>query len=391
MRQVHEHLAHGLVEHNRVRLLEKLAHNLAFVVLDDQHFFWLDHALNHHQTQIGEDLDVEGFAAHGRALHGLSATEVQAPYRARIAHGELLVLFVQLTHELGPVFEADLEHLTLGDLRHLDQVQVCIEQHFLVLGVLEQADVRDQKVAEEQGEVEDQFLVLVRRRLVHAGNVRRRRDHAVDGCHDHVEENDKLGVVLGTDIQVDDLREALERDVTKIGYLEEARDEAVDDVRFKNKAQGDPVEEAEHGLEGRLDQRWLVGLFEHFGAQLEHLAEFATELVLEVARLGLGHLFGGEVKHFFGQEAQDGHVVFADREGAARRRHDLGDKVGPVVGPLLLEDLDECRVELAEQGALAAQVGLFRRHDHDQLDDKVADALLLVDRQHLPARGDELI
>lgn len=48
-----------------------------------------------------------------------------------------------------------------------------------------------------------------------------RRDHLVDARHDHVEEDDELVVVLGSDLEPANLGQALERHVAELGHLEE--------------------------------------------------------------------------------------------------------------------------------------------------------------------------
>lgn len=52
-----------------------------------------------------------------------------------------------------------------------------------------------------------------------------------------------------------------------------ASDEMVDDGSLEDVAERDPVEEAKHGLERRLDQTRLVGLLENLDAKVEDLGE----------------------------------------------------------------------------------------------------------------------
>ena len=42
---------------------------------------------------------------------------------------------------LGPVFQTDLEDFTIIYCRNLDQVQMCVDQQLLVLGILDEAQV----------------------------------------------------------------------------------------------------------------------------------------------------------------------------------------------------------------------------------------------------------
>lgn len=55
-------------------------------------------------------------------------------------------------------------------------------------------------------------------------------------------------------------------------------------------------------------------------------------------------------------------------------RNDLIDEVGPIVWPILLEDVDQDEVEFVDQSTLAFQT-IFRRGGlDDEVDDEIADA-----------------
>lgn len=53
------------------------------------------------------------------------------------------------------------------------------------------------------------------------GRTGRRRDHLVDRSHDHLEEDNELGVVLWSNAESSNLGETLEGDVSELGNLEE--------------------------------------------------------------------------------------------------------------------------------------------------------------------------
>lgn len=53
----------------------------------------------------------------------------------------------------------------------------------------------------------------------------------------------------------------------------------------------------------------------------------------------LSHLAAGEVKHLLTEELQDDHVVLTQALTGATRSHDVTDERGPVLRPLLLQDL----------------------------------------------------
>ena len=55
--------------------------------------------------------------------------------------------------------------------------------------------------------------------------------------------------------------------------------------------------------------------------------------------LDLGHLSAGEVKHLLAEQLEDDHVVLTQALACATRAHDVTDEGGPVLGPLLLQDL----------------------------------------------------
>ena len=53
------------------------------------------------------------------------------------------------------------------------------------------------------------------------GRTGRRRDHLVDRGHDHLEEDNELGVVLWSDAKPTNFGETLEGDVSELRNLEE--------------------------------------------------------------------------------------------------------------------------------------------------------------------------
>ena len=55
--------------------------------------------------------------------------------------------------------------------------------------------------------------------------------------------------------------------------------------------------------------------------------------------LDLSHLSTGEVEHLLTEQFEDGHVVLTEALTGAARTHNVTDEVGPVLGPLLFQDL----------------------------------------------------
>lgn len=55
--------------------------------------------------------------------------------------------------------------------------------------------------------------------------------------------------------------------------------------------------------------------------------------------LDLGHLAAGEVKDFLAEQLENDHVVLTKALAGTTGPHDVTDEGGPVLGPLLLQDL----------------------------------------------------
>ena len=81
--------------------------------------------------------------------------------------------------------------------------------------------MRGEEVREEEREVEDELLDVVVRLGIALGDVGVKRDHAVDGGHDHGEEDDDFLVVFRADLECGDLCEAFEGDVAEVDRFEE--------------------------------------------------------------------------------------------------------------------------------------------------------------------------
>ena len=74
-------------------------------------------------------------------------------------------------------------------------------------------------------------------------------------------------------------------------------------------------------------------------AELKDLRELAAHSVLQVFRFRLRHLAEWEVKHFLGEQFQHNHVILTERLVGSRGADDVRNEGGPVLGPLVLEDL----------------------------------------------------
>lgn len=181
-------------------------------------------------------------------------------------------------------------------------------------------------------------------------------------------------VVWSTNLQATNLREALKSDIPEVRNIQEASQEGINNGSLEDVAQGNPVQEAQQGLEGRLDETGLVGGIEDFGAQLEDGGEFLGHGRLEVAGLDRGHLILGKVKDLLRQQAKDGHVVFTDRQTSVARGDNLIDKCGPVVRPLLLENRDQDQIQLVQKCALVTELLFGSGILDNEVDNEVSNA-----------------
>lgn len=142
MGEVYEALAYRLVELDSVTLLDKLADDLALVVLHDEHFLGAHHLFNHDDAEIGEDLLV--LVLPQRVV--VEQRRIWCSGRCQGAHGEegvgvcegqRLHLLVELLHELEPVVEADFEDFSVVNLRDADEVKMGVGEKVAVWQVLD--------------------------------------------------------------------------------------------------------------------------------------------------------------------------------------------------------------------------------------------------------------
>lgn len=181
-------------------------------------------------------------------------------------------------------------------------------------------------------------------------------------------------IVRRSDLQATNLGQALERDIAKVGNVQESGEQRVYDGGLKDVAKRDPVEKAEESLERCFDQGGLVGGIEDFGTELEDRGELLSHRGLEVPRLDRGHLVLREVEDLFRQQAENCHVVFTDGEAGVARLNDLVDECGPVVWPFLLQNRDQDQVQFVQESAFAAEFLLGAGILDDEIDNEVTDA-----------------
>lgn len=76
-------------------------------------------------------------------------------------------------------------------------------------------------------------------------------------------------VVRSANLQATNLSQTLQSHISELGLSEESGEKSVDDGRFENVAQWDPVQKSKESFKGRFHQTGLVGSVKNLGAQLE--------------------------------------------------------------------------------------------------------------------------
>lgn len=206
-----------------------------------------------------------------------------------------------------------------------------------------------EEVAQEQGEVLDELLVTRIALRIRRFQVHRKRDEVGDCGQNLGKHLDELlvvrvGLARPSRLQTANLGQALERHVPELGHLKEPRPQCLDQGRLKYVAERNPVAEPQQRLQGGLDEAGLTRRVENLLAEVEDLGEFGAHGGFEIARLGRRHLLGRVVKHLFGEETQNGHVVLAHRKAGMASHDDLVNERWPVVRPFLLQNRHEYEI-----------------------------------------------
>lgn len=69
--------------------------------------------------------------------------------------------FGQCSSHLAPIFETDLEDLSIVNAGNLDQIQVRVDIELSVLVILDETEVGVKEVAKEECEILDELLILI--------------------------------------------------------------------------------------------------------------------------------------------------------------------------------------------------------------------------------------
>lgn len=237
-------------------------------------------------------------AAIGKTAH------CHADQRIDVGEGKLLHLVVEVADQLGPVFQTDLEDFTVVDLTDANEVEVSVNQEVRVGQVLDDAKVVREEVGQEESKVLDKFLVTAVAGGVSLLEIQRQGNDCRNGCHGVGEHGNELLVVLLFSLKTTNFGQTFESDVAEFGNLKEATAKSLkqaDTSRrcLEDETQRNPIEKAQQSLKSGLDQRGLCGSAQNLAAQVVNGGELVTHALLELARLGGGHLFGGEVENFF--------------------------------------------------------------------------------------------
>mmetsp|Transcript_27650 Transcript_27650/g.70460 ORF Transcript_27650/g.70460 Transcript_27650/m.70460 type:complete len:1163 (-) Transcript_27650:210-3698(-) len=414
VRQVDERLAHSLVERDGVGVAHRLAHDLAILVLDDEHLLRLGHPRHEQHAQLREHRRVQLPTRRRRRRERRLRMRRDGHEHERRLRGrlELALGVVEVGREEVPVLEADFEDLLVLDLGDLDeQVHRRLQQRRVGRrGALGDREVLPEKAGEEEAEVLYERLVRVRAHRVRVRHVgvgqhhRRRRasDAYRDGRRDFGEESLEVAVVRrahvagerlvdGADVERADLGEAGEDVVAEGGLRQELVDERLDELSFKDVPERDPVEKLEQSLERADEQRGLRRVGHDVLAELEDERKVGVERLLQLLRLRRRHLVAREVEDLLGQELEDDHVVLAQRLVRLRGVHNVGDERRPVVWPVLLHNLHQDHVELRHEELLRTVRLLIRRSSDDQIHNERLDASALLGRQRLPTEFDGIL
>lgn len=144
---------------------------------------------------------------------------------------------IEFLHQFRPIIQANLENLAVFHLGYLDHVDMRIHKELAVLLWLNEFIVSDKVVSEEQGHVEYELLSCIcgcfvcsldifqqgsvtDRRTV-SSHTSIRRNHPIDGDHDHLEQDEELGIVFWSHWQGGDFCQAFEGNVPEFRCFKE--------------------------------------------------------------------------------------------------------------------------------------------------------------------------
>ena len=100
---------------------------------------------------------------------------------------------------------------------------------------------------------------------------------------------------------------------------------------------------------------------------------------------------GSSGYYLFAEQFENLHVVLTEGLVGLGRPDNIGYEGGPVLGPLVLENVNEDHVEFGDVDFLLFDQLRVRGRLDDQADDILLDALALRSRQRLPSRLDHVL
>jgi hypothetical protein len=132
---------------------------------------------------------------------------------------------------------------------------------------------------------------------------------------------------------------------------------------------------------------YLTGVQYH-EAQLVHLPKLVIEAGFQLLGLGLCQLILAKVKDLLRQQPQDGHGVLAQRLVGFAGAYNVRDEGRPLVGPVLLQDVNQHEVEFVEVGLFSPKCCLIGGNLNDEVADVGLDAFPLSIRKRAPSTLD---
>lgn len=152
-----------------------------------------------------------------------------------------------------------------------------------------------------------------------------------------------------------DFSKTLQSDISEQRHNKKRLNEMRNELGLENITKRNPIEKSQERFQSDIDKTRILRISHDEIAQLEDLLKLITHGLLEMLRLGLGHLSAREVEHFLAEQLQNLHIVLTQRLVGFTRAYNVADERGPVLRPLVLEYLYEDQIELVYVDLLAIE------------------------------------
>ena len=329
MREVNQSLAHNLVLHQDVVILQSFSHDVPIFILYDQNLLRFGHARDHQQAQFAKRRGVQHSTVYASlVLSDDISAESEVPGIAALG-------LEHIAHHEVPVIEANLEHFRFVHVRNVQKILDADEHRLLQLGGrFQEHDVSFEKLSEEDAQVLHKRLLVIRTVGVRLGDVHAARQDAQQVFHGDGVELDEVRVVFRLDVQTTNLRQTEECDVA-IRRIGREREQGVQQRRLEDVTERYPRQERVERRERRLYQLWFLRMRQDKLAQLVNHLELAVQRSLQRSNFVLRHLPSTEIENFLRQQFQDAHAVFAQRLARPRRAHQIRNETLPAMRPIV--------------------------------------------------------